>query len=174
MNADERAPEAAEPKLVRFGTCMVGGVLAGIIAGILGVIIAEGLEFSSSRVSLADFVAARIRIGEYWRYFERIGGAVLPGAIFGLICALFSRRTRQPIALASLWAFIFGIFGLAFVVIMLLMGELGKQPPAATLAMLAILPLYGAILGCTVGFTARLLERGLDRVQRRPPRDMMD
>jgi hypothetical protein len=92
----------------------------------------------------------------------RILGPAVPGIVGGLLTALFSRRMRHPIALASMWASILG--SVALVLVGLLIGfDILQQRPLC-----AIYPATGVIYGFALGVSARLMERGLLRL-RRPP-----
>jgi hypothetical protein len=172
MTADQQPPPPAiaEPILLRWGTCAIGGAIAGIVVGGWGIACEQADILRQRGTTLPDFIDEQIALGRFWEYLHawRILGPALPGVVGGLLSALFSRRMRQPFALASVWASILGTIALALIAMLMGFGEMRTPRPTDMLVNLAVFLTSGAIYGFVLGVSARLLERGLQRL-RRPP-----
>lgn len=166
MSADQQ-PILAEPILMRWASCAIGGAIAGIVIGVWEIFVFLAVESWDSHVDLPTFIESWIKVLsiEHLEIFLNIFGGVLLGVVGGVISALFSRRMRHPITLACVWASILGSVAVVFVVISLTFGMLEKQPPAQTLFMLAMYPVTGAVYGFVLGFSARLIERRFQRMR---------
>ena len=172
MSTDHQLPSLstpAEPILMRWGSYAIGGALAGIVVGVWGTFLFQAIEFSDSRVDLRTFIDSRVAMVKFLSYldiFQAIFGGVPGSVVGGLISALFSRRMRHPIFLASLWASILGLIALALLVVLFGVGMLANQRPAEILIMLANLPATGAVYGLLLGLSAPLIERGFRKMRR--------
>src|SRR5581483_10608258 len=106
MNDETPKPRApSERSLSQFLVCMVAGVIAGIVVGVFTVGFGLIMDCRDSHMTIADFVKSgrAFQDAEVFLVIIFVSGPIF-GVIGGLITALFSRRTRHPVVLASVWA----------------------------------------------------------------------
>ena len=159
-SATERMPS-------RFVVCMIAGAVAGVVAGFCMAAFQYGVEYSRSHLSLIAYF-------DHWHYWH-MGDTILSvfvsgpisGFIGGLITALFSRTTRHPIVLASVWASILGTTTLVLNVVLYFGTPPGHARADDIALMIGVSLSAGAIYGGTLGLFAHWLRMGIQRWQRR-------
>ena len=165
MNNHDPAPppivqERFAVRLVRY---VIAGALAGAVIGIWSEIVKQAVEDWHARLDPISFLAnLGARFMRLQECLESIGGAAVGGILGGLITACFSKRTRHPIILASLWASILGSVSLAMIAMVSIMDR-NPQRVDDIIMMLAASLTSGAIYGFVLGLGARLMERALKR-----------
>jgi hypothetical protein len=150
-------PVPSEPARSRFPIYLVAGSVAGLVFAFCMAAFQVGMDCWHSQMSLPDYF-------DWWRTYGRVDEVALSvfvsgpimGCIGGLITALFSRTTRHPIVLASVWASILGTTTLALLV-MLYFGTPGPARGDDIALMIGVSLGGGAIYGGTLGTCARLV-----------------
>jgi hypothetical protein len=126
-----------------------------------------GVQFWYTNIPLVEFSRIVLTQKHVW---EAIGtqflGCIFFGPAFGALTALFSRGSRRPYVLASVWA---TILGSTFLCLQVAINGMRPPPesPAEIAFMIGVVLAVGAVYGFSLGVFILMLEAVWRRMQLR-------
>jgi len=156
-------------RLMNYAICGISGALAGVVVAAFSIGVELGLEIWSTPWSIYDFFSMKSAWERAWQCVDfRFVEVPILGAIAGLLSGLFSRSTRRPVVLASVWA---SIVGTVFLVLFALISLTGADPgqPAQILVMMGVYLALGAAFGFCLGVISHCIEKKLQPPTSRAP-----